>query len=864
MVPAPLPVESVMGDLLEALEGTSSVVLSAPTGAGKTTRVPPALLDAGYGDVWMLEPRRIAARAAAARMAQERGGKLGAEIGYRVRFDARAGSSTRLCVATEGIFLRRLQEDPFLEGIGCVVFDEFHERGLAADLALAMVRRLQAEVRPELRIVVMSATLDVDLVAGYLEPCGRVVSEGRLFPVELRYLSPKGREPLEVHLERGIREAFAATNGDLLAFLPGVGEIRRAADHLAPWARKNACTVVELYGDLPPERQDAALFRGSTPNRRVVLATNVAETSVTVEGITAVVDSGLARVPSFDPHTGLDRLERTSIARDSADQRSGRAGRLGPGLGVRLWSEMEQRAMAPRTAPELERVDLAPAVLELACWGESDPFAFPWLEAPSADRLEGALTALRRLGAIGPGPIGTPGRPGPAAGAPGVSTGATELGRRLARIPAHPRLGRLLVEGARLGVPGRAARAAALLSERDPFVRDRRDSGGTTVGAWDSDVLERIVALEDFEDRGRTDFAFGRLPTGRARFLLRAAQQFARSVEGIERDEALRYDGDEAFLRALLAAFPDRLARRRGPGSDRAQMVGGRGVRLGRESGVTEPELFVCIELGGSASEPFVRLASGVEEDWLDPEFLEEGIECAFDPATERVEGQRIQRWNGLLLRATEHAGVDPDVASRLLVEAGRDALERVVDRREPELESLLTRWMFLREEVPELQLPPCDDGAFIELLESLAAGCRSFADLRRAPWLASLAGRLSHEQSRALEREAPERLEVPSGSRLKLTYEAGRPPVLAARIQELFGWTETPRVARGRVKVLIHLLAPNGRPQQVTDDLDSFWRNTYALVRKDLRARYPKHAWPEDPLSAPAERRPRRSKKSR
>ncbi|HIF21428.1 MAG TPA: ATP-dependent RNA helicase [Gemmatimonadetes bacterium] len=516
-----LPVDDTLPELLRVLAEGPAAVLHAPTGAGKTTRVPPALLDAGYGDVLVLEPRRLAARAAARRIAFERGGRLGDEVGYHVRFDRQAGRSTRLCIMTEGILVRRLQDDPFLEGIGCIVFDEFHERGLDADLALAMARRVQESARDDLRIVVMSATLDTERVAGFLGDCPVVTSTGRLHPVEVRHLPARGREKLDVHITRGVEEVLEHTQGDVLAFLPGVGEIRRAHAALEGIARRSGRDILELYGDLPPERQDAVLRRGARP--KLVLATNVAETSVTIEGVTGVVDSGLVRRMRYDTSVGLDRLELGNGSRASADQRTGRAGRTEPGVAVRLWSPMDERALAAHEEPEVRRVDLAGPALQLLCWGEADVSAFPWVEAPRAESLEQALELLARLGATQKGAL-------------------TELGRRMGRLPIHPRLARMLIEGHERGVTGRAALAAALLSERDPFARRR----GPAPDAAESDVLERVRALEDHE-RGRSHPDLNR---NGARFVARAADQFARLAENVLGKSNAR-GGDEALL--LLA-----------------------------------------------------------------------------------------------------------------------------------------------------------------------------------------------------------------------------------------------------------------------------------------------------------------------
>jgi len=868
----PLPIDDVLPELLGALRRRPSVVVRAPTGAGKTTRVPPALLDAGLAGacrVVMLEPRRLAARAAARRMSAERGTRLGDDVGYHVRFDRQAGPRTRVLAVTPGILLRMLQDDPFLETAGAVIFDEFHERGLESDLALGMVRLVQQTVRPELRVVVMSATLAVDAVAAYLDDCPIVASEGRLHPVEVSYEPrPEGR-PLPEAVAAAVGRLLDRTEGDVLVFLPGLAEIRHTAKALDAVARERDLAVLALHGDLPPEQQDAALL--PLPRRKVVLATNVAETSVTVEGVTAVVDSGLARVLLYDPAVGLDRLKLMPISRASAEQRAGRAGRTGPGVCVRLWSEVSHRARAEQSEPEIRRVDLAGAVLQLLAIGEKDVLRFPWLEPPREATVAQAMTLLRRLGAV-------------------AGNALTELGRALVKLPVHPRLGRLLIEGQRRGEPERAALAAALLSERDPFVRGLEPANDAGRHRTSSDVLERVEALEEYERDGRTATAHGTLNRGAARFVLHARDQLVRSLrvgqafqpdsaerqafqpdsaerQAFQPDSAERQAGkpdlppDEAVLRSLLAAFPDRVARRREPGGRRGVMVGGRGVYLAPSSGVTEPELFVCLDVDASRTETLVRQASAVQRDWLPPEQVTVATEVAFDEETERVTARRRLRYEDLVLEETPAARPDAEETARVLCAAASGRLGRVLPPDDSAAGLFRRRARCLREWMPELGLPAFDDAELRDLLPWLCPGKRSFEELRRADWLAALQGRLTHQQAQAVEREAPERFLVPSGSRIALAYEPGRPPVLAVRIQEVFGLRDTPRVAGGRVRVLLHLLAPNYRPQQVTDDLASFWENTYPLVRKELRARYPKHAWPDDPLAAAAQRGPKRGR---
>ncbi len=835
----PLPIDPVLPEFLAALRGHRGVVLRAPTGAGKTTRVPPAILDAGLaqpGRVIMLEPRRLAARAAARRMADERGGRLGDEVGYQVRFDRCYGPQTRILVVTPGILLRLLQDDPFLEATGTVVFDEFHERGLESDLSLGMVRLLQQTVRPELRIVVMSATLAVEAVAAYLGGCPIVAAEGRQYPVVIRHEPRPEHRPWPLAAAQATERLLDQTAGDLLVFLPGLQEICQTARHLEAVAQQHGLAVVPLYGDLPAEQQDAALVRGD--RRKIVLATNVAETSVTVEGITGVVDTGLARTLTFDPAVGLDRLRLMPISRSSADQRTGRAGRTQPGVCVRLWGEGAQRARPEQIEPEIRRVDLAGAVLQLLCLGEADILHFPWLEPPREATVEQALILLRRLGAVD-------------------GQGVTNLGRLLVRLPVHPRLGRLLVEGRRWGQPDRAALAAAILSERDPFVRTLDQPAERTGrrSATLSDVLDRIEALEAFEQRGQLSSPIGLLNRGAARYVLRARDQLRRAAASTTHHSPLT-TADEAILRALLAAFPDRVIRRREPGSRRGVMVGGRGVRLASSSGVIEPELFLGIDVDAGQSEALVRQASAVRRDWLPPEQMTDTIEVAFDPVAERVTARRRLRFADLVIEDTPAALPDSAQTAQVLAAAAAEHLERVLPPEDSPAGLFLTRVRCLRQWMPELNLPAFEEAELREILAWLCPGRRSFAELRQAPWLEALQGRLTSPQRQAVEREAPERLLVPSGSRLALRYEVSRPPVLAVRIQEMFGLRDTPRIAGGRVRVLLHLLAPNFRPQQVTDDLASFWANTYPQVRKELRARYPKHAWPEDPWTATPSRR--------
>jgi ATP-dependent helicase HrpB len=838
---SPLPIDQVLPSLLTAVSKAGAAVLKAPTGAGKTTRVPVAVSDALRkanvpGQVIVLEPRRVAARAAARRMSSERGTRLGEEVGYQVRFERKASKDTRVLVVTEGVFLRMLQADPFLEKVAAVLFDEFHERSLFSDLALALAQRVRGSVKEDLKIVVMSATLTPSPVATFLGDAPVIESEGRLFPVEVEHSPSAPETPLEKSVRSVVLRVVKEGDGDVLVFLPGVGEITRCAKLLAEDARALDVEILPLHGELPPERQDAALVEGG--RRKVILATNVAETSLTIPGVRVVVDAGLERVPRVDPAVGLERLETVRISRESADQRAGRAGRTGPGRCVRLWSQSEDAHLAPRRLPEVQRADLAGAALQLHAWGESDLRAFPWFEAPPEHALESAETLLTRLGALVDGRL-------------------TEAGRLMADVPAHPRLARLLVAAHEFGHGRRLALAAALLSERSPFVPLRR--GEEVEHASLSDVLDAVEALEAFERNGRLDAGPRPLRRGAAHHALRAAKQLARVVGSSSSDG----DADKAVLKAVLAAYADRLARRRIRKGDRAVMVGGRGVRLGSGSAVRDAELFACVDVDagrrGERSEAWVRSASGVERAWLDPTRVRTTETLSFDPKRECVRGVRQVCFDDLVLEEVEkQVGRGADVAA-VLEAAARDDLGAALALQGKGLAAFRARVACLKSWRPELDLPAIDEETLAALLPELCRGKRSFEELRQAPLLDHVRGHFTWEQMQTLQREAPEEIEVPSGSRIRLLYEEGRPPVLAVRIQEVFGMRETPTVASGRVKVLMHLLAPNQRPQQITDDMPSFWKNTYPYVRAELRRRYAKHAWPEDPLRASPEHRPQR-----
>ena len=774
MALAPLPIDPVLPRIGELLAEHRRLVLVAEPGAGKTTRVAPSLLEAG--PALLLQPRRVAARSLARRIAEERGWTAGEEVGWQVRFERRFSGRTRLLVATEGVLTARLVSDPLLEAFATILLDEFHERSLHADLAFALAREAVA-AREDLRLLVMSATMDPEPVARALGDCPVLEVPGRPHPVEIEHradLSPAQA------LHRELREGA----GDVLCFLPGAGEIRRAAEQVEAAASSAGAVVLPLHGSLPPGEQDAAL--SPSPRRKLVLATNVAETSLTVEGVRVVIDSGQEKVLRHDPDRGLDRLELSRISLDSARQRAGRAGRTGPGRCLRLWDARDR--LEPHREPEIRRVDLAAPFLDVLAWG-ADPLAFGWLEPPPAAAAEGALELLRRLGAID------------------GERRLTERGHALRRLPLHPRLGTLLLEA---GATPRAAAACALLSERD-FLRDELPSG-------DCDLAARV-------DRLRS------APRG----VRRAAEELARRVERIV--EPADREDDERLRRAVLAAWPDRVAQRREAGSRRLLLRTGTGAQLARESSVREAEWLVAVDLlaarRGERSEALVRIATAIERDWLEPD----EVELVTELSDGRVRGIERERLGALVLRERP-AEPDPAEAARLLAaECRRRGLGA-------DNENLLARLRFAGLEIGL-------DG----LLEQACAG-------RREPPRVSLAELLPWDQRQELDRRAPERLEIPSGRTAKLDYRGDGRVVLSVKLQELFGLADTPRLGPDRRAVLIELLAPNGRPVQTTEDLRSFWERGYPEVRKELRGRYPKHPWPEDPWTAEptarTKRRPR------
>ena len=865
-----LPIEFALPDIRQALNRNAAVVLQAPPGAGKTTLVPLALLEEPWlkgKSIVMLEPRRLAARAAAGRMSQLRNEPIGETVGYRIRFESRTSSATRIEVLTEGILTRRLQTDPSLEGVGLVIFDEFHERHLHADLALALCVDSQRGLREDLKILVMSATLDGAAVARLLNNAPIITSEGRSFPVEVKYLprDPEGRLPVTV--AAAVQRALEEQEGDALVFLPGAGEIRRTQE-LLEGALNGAADVLPLYGDLPWEMQQKAIQPNSGRSRhpasrdigtsmygsrrRVVLATPIAETSLTIEGVRIIVDSGFARVPQFDPGSGLSRLVTQRISRASAEQRAGRAGRTAPGVCYRLWSENTQRGLIPQAIPEIRSADLAPLALELAAWGVADVLKLSWLDPPPPPALAQARELLVELDALD------------------ESGRLTETGKALAQLPLHPRLAHMLRLAQKMDRGPLACDIAALLSERDIFKGDTKRS---------VDLADRAEALQVFRRNGRQGLPPG-IDANACQRVDQAARQWRRLLK-IREDESPKADADDVGV-LLALAYPDRVASQRSPDEPRYLLANGRGARLPEwELRLRQPLLVAAIteasqvrtgtsRMPGAAtkdSEGVIRLAATLKSDSLYEHYsshIHTRDEVRWDEGQGAVLAQRVERFGALILDSKPTQKADPEKVQAAMLEGvrrlGIEALPWSDEARAFQAR-VLSVWQWF----PEEGWPDLSDIALAatlsDWLEPFLEGITRRSHLARLDMLALLKNRLEWKQMQQLDQDAPIHIEVPSGSHLKLEYMPGESPVLAVKLQEMFGLADTPRIARGRVAVTLHLLSPARRPIQVTQDLKGFWERTYAEVKKELKGRYPKHPWPDDPWNAvPTARAKRRS----
>jgi ATP-dependent helicase HrpB len=847
---SPLPIDAVLDDLSRALGRNNTAVLVAPPGAGKTTRVPLALLDAPWLEnkkIIVLEPRRIAARASAERMAQTLGERVGATVGYRVRFGSKVSRATRIEVVTEGIFSRQILADPELSGVGAILFDEFHERSLDADLGLALARDAQTGLREDLRILVMSATLDGARVASLLGDAPVIASEGRAYAVETRYLGRKADAPLERQMADAIATALRADPGSVLAFLPGAAEIRRTQNFLGERIHDASIEVVPLFGALDAAVQDRAIAPAPKGHRKVVLATSIAETSLTIEGVRIVVDSGVARVPRYEPDIGLTRLETVRASRAAVDQRRGRAGRTEPGVCYRLWDQPQTASLAAFTSPEILSADLSSLVLDLAQWGVTDPSTLAFLDAPPAPALKEARSLLRELGALD-----ADGR-------------ITEEGESLRALALPPRLARMIVDSHRLGAGEAAAEVAAVLTERglggdsidlesrlDQFRRDRSQRAATArslAQRWASQVSSSPSPLAG-EGRGGgspgTESAAGAIPN-----------------PNLKKQSSAQVDEPLSPGVMLALAFPDRVARNRGNGS--FVLANGRGAAVDQTSALARAPFIAVGELTGTAAQGRILLAAVIAQADIERRFadqIEIADEIAFDRTAMALRARRKRTLHAITLSeapmAIEPSAETARVLADGLIAAGLERLpwskpakqwrDRVSFLRKAESDASTSPW------------PDLSDGALATGREAWLApalyGKTSLKDLSSGDLSDALMTLLPWELRARLEREAPTHFEAPTGTQLPIDYEAEQGPTIAVRLQELFGLNTHPSIAKGAVPLVLELLSPAHRPVQVTRDLPGFWRGSYAAVRSDLRGRYPRHPWPEDPASAMPTRR--------
>jgi ATP-dependent helicase HrpB len=844
-----LPIDPLLPEISAKLRASGCLVIEAPPGAGKTTRVPPALLDAlpGAGEIVVLQPRRLPARLAAMRVASELGEEVGDTVGYTVRFEDRSGPHTRVRFMTEGLLLRKLLAEPTLPDVSTVILDEFHERHLATDLALALLARLQRSTRRELALVVMSATLDGDPVREFLGGCPSARSEGRAFPIDIEHADGPDDKPLADKVASTVRRLLQeGLDGDVLVFLPGAGDIRRAGEALAPLAQAKDLLVVPLHGDLPPAEQNRAVTPAS--KRKVILSTNVAETSVTIDGVVAVIDSGLARIASHSPWSGLPKLSVGKISQASAIQRAGRAGRTGPGRAIRLYPRHDFDSRRAFDVPEVARLDLSEAVLTLAALGIRDAHRFAWFEPPGAVALEAASALLRKLDAVdGQGDL-------------------TDIGKRMLRFPVHPRLARLLVEAERRQVGGEAAALAGILSEGDISDESRArfgQAGGHRRQPESGDLLER---LDRFFEAQRARFERSRLRA------LGVDARAAESVEKVRRQLAGLVDRraaptgaarprtpeamDDALAAAVLTGFPDRVMRRRTPGAAQAVLASGGAAEVGPQP---PADLLVAVDaeeqsgtgMASASRKLTVRMAVGIEPDWLldlVPAGLSESTELSWNPETRRVDTVARLSYGAVILDETRRPAPPSPEASRLLAEA---ALAQTTGEAGPSLATAQAKLDLLRGVFPEQSIPAMDTEQIRAMVRIACEGLTSMAELDAIPEQERLRRLLPPAVLTLMRSETPERVQLPGGRQVDIHYESGKPPWIASRLQDFFGMKTGPSICRGRVHLTLHLLAPNQRAVQVTSDLSGFWERHYPAIRRELCRRYPKHAWPEDGATA-------------
>jgi ATP-dependent helicase HrpB len=869
-----LPIFELEKSIVAELKSRARLIIQAPTGSGKSTQVPQILLDhdlLGDGQVVILQPRRLAARLLAARVASERNSRLGDEVGYQIRFENITSRRTRIRFVTEGILLRQLIQDPDLRGVSAILFDEFHERHLYGDITLARTLQLQASSRTDLKLAVMSATLDAGLLEKYLAPCSLLSSAGRAFPVEVEYL-PKAvggdGYPIWDLAADELERLAPQTEGDVLVFMPGKYEIGRTISAIRASRVSDRFVVLPLHGELPPAEQDAALAHYQ--KRRAIVATNVAETSLTIDGVQVVIDTGLARIARFDPRRGINTLLVEKISRASADQRAGRAGRTAPGHCLRLWTEREHLERAGQELPEVKRLDLAEVVLTLKASGIDDIAAFRWLEAPEPQSLARAEQLLVDLGALGSAGVSSQRTSDPPnevrdretlspTGETPALPRITTLGRRMLAFPVHPRYARMLLAAHELRCVRAITLIAALTQGRNLMRRlegkqAREDREDVLGGETDSDFFILMRAFRYAEKSGFDSQRCSRLGinAGAAREAAQLSEQFL----AIARDEGLDLDGAEAkpaaIQRCVLAGFPDQVAVRLDAGTLRCALVHARRGVLARESVVHAARLLVAseireIESSDKERQVLLTLATKIEENWLRelfPESFRDETRMEFDPAVRRVVGRRATLFHDLVLRSEEFSAASDPRAGQLLareVLAGNCPLKKWDNA----VEHWIARVNFVAAEFSEFEFPRIDAAAKFLLIEQICQGATTYKEIKDRPVWPTVKSWLSAPQQQSLDNLAPERIKLASGRAAKITYgEDEAAPTIAARIQDLY---DTPRglsIGRGRIPLRIQVLAPNHRPIQITNDLETFWREGYPKIKKELQRKYPKHVW--------------------
>ena len=838
-----LPIETVLPALQQALRNNRNAVLTAQPGAGKTTHVPLALIPEtwlSHQRVIMLEPRRLAARAAAHRMAAMLGEQVGETVGYRIRLDTRIGPTTRIEVVTEGILTRHLQHDPSLNEYGLVIFDEFHERSLHADLGLALCLESQKILREDLRLLVMSATLDCEKVALLLDHAPTISCEGQSFPIETHYLDQPCSTPAEKTVVQTVKHALSDHSGNILVFLPGIAEIRRVERGLQEMNLESNVHVVSLYGNLSQQDQDRAIQPPLQGHRKVVLATNIAETSLTIEGIRLVIDMGYARVAKFDPRTGMSRLKTIKVSRDSADQRQGRAGRLEPGICYRLWTAAEHSTLLHRTPPEMLEADLSSLTLELARWGATDPNELGWLDAPPPGAYAQARDLLTRLGALD------------------EQERITPHGKRMAGMPLHPRLAHMVLQAKSLEMEPLACELAAMLSERD-FLKSHQGERNNT------DIRVRVDVLHTLKNRAR-DIVVDRMSLQR---ILQATEQLKRLLN-VTTLHGAHNQADLDKVGLLLAfAYPDRVAQCQNRNAHRYRLANGRGAYFSEPQALSAEDYLVIAQLDGGQQWARIFLAAPVNLDDLKehcPELIKEVQFVTWDDRELAVSARQQRRLGELIFQDQPLANADPDQVTKTLIEGirqqGIDCLPWT-----KELRNWQARVNFMRRVTgDDTGWPDMDDQHLLDTLEDWLApyitGLFRLDQVRRMDLKKPLQAQMTWKQQKELDQQAPTHLTVPTGSKIHVDYSSNKIPVLAVRLQEMFGLSETPTIAGRKIPVMIHLLSPGRRPVQVTQDLGSFWKTSYQEVKKELKGRYPKHYWPDDPLQAEPTKRTKRATK--